>query len=101
MSKKALKTYVKKMMYKHIPSYFMNLESFEKVIDSVCENSDMNRRETLMLAYSIGADVDETNTLLKINGHEPLYVKNYEDAVWRYFLSSNTDLMEIMEKVFE
>ncbi len=101
MEKRALKKYIKKLIHKHIPGYFMNPGNLEKVIECICETSDMNRREVLMLAYSIGADVDETNTLLKINGYATLYVKKYEDAVWRYFLNSNTDLTEIMEKVFE
>ena len=101
MANEKMKTYVKQLIHIHLPIYFMDHDHLEIILDDLCKDPPMSRRETLILAYCVGASEQETNILLKINGHASLYVKNYEDAVWHYFLKSNTDVTEIIDKIFD
>lgn len=100
MKQKEFKEYVEQILDKHTPTYFIDSDYLQRIITVVCCESEMSRRSIIMLAYSIGANEEETNELLKIKGYECLYVKRREDAIWKFALKMRMDLAEIMEIIF-
>ena len=60
----------------------------------------IERRELLILAYMIGANVREINELLNLYGHSPLYCKKREDAIWKFLLDRHLDTATIIEEIF-
>lgn len=100
MKQKEFVNCVERILDKHIPTYFIDSDYLQRVITALCSEPEMSRRAIVMLAYSIGANGNETNELLKIKGYESLYVKRREDAIWKFALKMRMDLNEIIEKIF-
>lgn len=94
------RNYLEELVEKHIPTYFVDCEYLEKIMGAISFEHDMSRREVLMLAYTIGANEDETNELLKTKGYDCLYVKRREDAIWKFALKTRIDLTNIIDKIF-
>ena len=100
MKQKEFENYVEQILDKHTPTYFIDSDYLQRVVTALCSEPEISRRAIIMLAYSIGANENETNELLKIKGYECLYVKRREDAIWKFALRMRMDLIEIIEKIF-
>lgn len=94
-----LKKEIDQTIKKHIPYYFYNEEIREKIIDIIC-NSELSRREILSFAYSIGANISETNKLLEVSKYPILYVKRREDVIWMFMLKKHKDINFIINFIF-
>ena len=100
MKEKEFRDYIEQFLEKHTPTYFIDEEYLKRILDALCSEPNMSRRQIVMLAYSIGADENETNKLLNIKGYDNLYSKNREDAIWKFALRMRTDLTGIIERIF-
>ena len=60
-----------------------------------------SRNRLLCLCYGLGASIDETQELLKLNGMAQLYPKLKRDAIIYYGLLHQLDLFEINDRLFD
>ena len=100
MDENIFRSYLETLVEKHIPLYFTDYAYLSQIMDAICDKEKMSKRELLILAYLIGADVKETNTLLQLNGYGRLYVKKREDAIWRFAIKNRMDVTTVIEKIF-
>ena len=85
---------------KHMPVAFLDHESLQQVKKTLFQRKYISRKEVLIIAYLIGATAEESNELLRILGHPPLYVKRREDAIWRFMLNHRLDSKSIINEIF-
>lgn len=88
------------LIEKHMPVAFLDYETLQQVKKTLFQRDDICRKEVLIIAYLIGATADESNELLRMLGHSPLYVKRREDAIWRYMLNHRMDSRSIINEIF-
>lgn len=100
MNKIEFKKKIWQLIETHTPIYLANKQYIKSIVDAVCSKENFNRRELLMIAYSIGATVDETNELLTSFGYSVLYAKNWEDAIWRFVIGKRMDLSSVYGHIF-
>ena len=93
-------TYTEKLIEQHLPVAFMEYEDIVRGLRAISRKSMIARKELLIFAYIIGANVEESNELLRLSGHTPLYVKRREDAIWYFALKHRLDCASIVEKTF-
>ena len=91
---------LKGVIEKHIPSGLIDPEYCENVLNAVCSKKTFSRWEIIFVAYSVGADRKETDSLLIHMGYDPLYVKRWEDAICFFALSQRPDLTDIVDIAF-
>lgn len=60
-----------------------------------------SRNRLICLCFGLGADIDETQEILKQCGLAQLYPKNKRDAIIIYGLTHDSDLYDINDKLFE
>ena len=60
-----------------------------------------SRNRLICLCFGLGADIDETQELLKRCGQAQLYPKNKRDAIIIFGLTHENDLYDINDKLFE
>lgn len=97
---KLLKEQIDKLIEAHIPIPFLDYDSVQQVKNLLLQRDCIGRKEILVVAYLIGADADESNELLQLLGHPPLYVKRREDAIWRFALNHRLDGTSIIDEIF-
>ena len=78
----------------------MDYQRINKIFNAIFDADDFGRRELLLFLYIIGANSEESDILLQICGYEKLYVKNREDAIWKFSLDKRTDCNTIINKIF-
>ena len=94
------KKQIEYLMEKHLPVAFLDYELLQQFKDTLSQRDQIGRKEVLIIAYLIGATADESNELLRMLGHSPLYVKRREDAIWRYMLNHRMDSRSIINEIF-
>lgn len=99
MAQTELVQYVNILLEKHIPICFCEEKIIKKTIKLFCSKR-RSRREILMFIYCIGAGIEEADGLLELFGYSRLYVKIYEDAVWRFALNRTEDLTSVINHIF-
>lgn len=95
-----LRTFLEELLKRHIPTYFIEVDYLTNIVNAICSKDELSRREILVLAYCLGANIEETNQFLSIMGYQPLYVKIWEDAVWRFAIMERKDLNYFINNVF-
>ena len=85
---------------KHIPVYFLDFDTLEQMKSIISKSNSVGRIELLIVAYMIGATVEETNELLEILKYPTLYSKKREDAIWIFALTHRMDSMSIIDEIF-
>ena len=96
-----LDAYLDILIEKHLPINFIDYDVILQAKQHFTARNDIGRKETLILAYLIGADSKEANNLLRILGHPTLYVKCREDAMWKYILDRHMDSASLIESIFQ
>ena len=94
------KEFIEALLIKHIPVCFVSDKHLQDTIEVLCDGVPFSRKEVLLLAYCIGADSNECDQLLKMQGYAPLYVKRREDAVWKFAMDRHSDSKKIFQKIF-
>ena len=97
----AIKLHIERIVKRHIPEEYLKKESIRQIIEIFNKNMEIDRNEIIVLAYLLGADIEETDVILESQGFKPLYVKNWDDAIWRFFIRKRTDLMSINSYMFQ
>lgn len=100
MKKNKAKCYFKNLSEKHIPLYFIDYQRMNQILNAIFQIDDFGRRELLLFLYIIGANSEESDILLQICGYTKLYVKNHEDAIWKFALDNRTDCNTIINNIF-
>ena len=85
---------------KHIPVYFLDFDTLEQMKSIISKSNSVGRIELLIVAYMIGATVEETNELLEILKYPTLYAKKRADAIWIFALTHRMDSMSIIDEIF-
>lgn len=93
-------TYTEKLIEQHLPVAFMDYADIIGGLRAISSKSTISRKELLIFAYTIGANVAESNELLRLSGHPPLYVKRKEDSIWYFALKHRLDCASIIEEIF-
>lgn len=88
------------LMERHLSVPYLDYDSLQQVNRILVNRENPGRKEALILAYLLGADVDESNRLLQMLGHPSLYARRREDAIWLYALAHRLDCTSIMEEIF-
>lgn len=88
------------LMERHLPIPFLDYNSLQQVKKILIARENPGRKEVLILAYLLGADVEESNRLLQMLGHSPLYAKRREDAIWLYALTHRLDCISVIDEIF-
>lgn len=91
---------ITELIEKHIPVSFLDYDSVQQAKSILLQRDCIGRKEILIVAYLIGADVDESNELLQLLGYPPLYVKRREDAIWRFVLNHRMDGTSVISEIF-
>ena len=91
---------IEKLAEKHLPVGFIDYKFLCDLLCLIKDRESISRREILILSYMIGISSDEADSLLKCKGLPPLYVKKYEDAIWRFALDKKKDPSEIIDLIF-
>ncbi len=89
-----------KAMEKHLPVAFINYGFLEQVKALLYRRDEFGRKELLIMAYVIGASIEETNEILCAFSYPKLYAKRREDAIWIYALNHHYDCKSILEETF-
>lgn len=93
-------SYAEKLIDRHLPVSFLDYEvllQFKKILFG---RNWIGRKEVLIMAYLIGADVNESNKLLSLMGHPSLYCKKREDAIWMFALDQHRDSATVINEIF-
>ncbi len=91
---------ITELIEKHMPVSFLDCDSVQRAKNILLQRDRIGRREILIVAYLIGADANESNELLRLLGHPPLYVKRREDAIWRFALNHRLDSASVINEIF-
>ena len=92
--------YCESLIERHLPVAFVDYDVILFLKTLLQTRLDIGRKEVLIFAYAIGATVDESNELLHMLGHPPLYVKRREDAIWSFALQKRLDSKTIIDMIF-
>ena len=91
---------LEELIEKHLPVAFLDYDILMQTKKLVSNKNALGRKEVLIISYLIGADSTESNELLKLSGHRPLYVKIREDAIWKFALDNHWSSKLIIEEIF-
>ena len=100
MMKDAFQSYLEELIECHLPVPFVDFDHLTEIKRGICSKTPEGRKEALILAYIIGANAEESDDLLKLLGHPPLYVKCREDAIWKFVLNHRLDSKSIIDEIF-
>lgn len=92
--------YLEIQIEKHLPTTLIDFELMARIFDVLSDHKRFGRREILILAYVLGLNAAEADVLLTMADYPKLYVKRYEDGVWRFALNNRRDCNSIIEKIF-
>ena len=99
MNEEFKKTF-EQLMEKNLPVAFLDYEILTQIKKLVVNKDSFGRKEILIVAYLIGANSIESNTLLSLTGHRPLYAKKREDAIWIYALDNHWKSADVIAEMF-
>lgn len=96
----AFDTYLDALIDQHLPVAFLDYDALLQFKKILSYRGQMGRKEVLILAYIIGANSKESNVLLTLQGHPPLYCKRREDAIWKFALDQHWDSATVINMIF-
>lgn len=88
------------LVERHLPVGFLDYDVVMGIKRMIGGREKIGRKEALIMAYMIGADAEESNELLRLLNHLPLYAKRREDAIWRFMLNNRKDSTSIIDEIF-